>query len=624
MGGGAGPTSSGGVKSFRNAVLSSARKKGGGGRLGAHATRSRIAVDPALGRARRVTVKARVVKNTAYSAKAAALHLAYVERDGVEKDGTKGMLYGSEGAVDRKAFAEPRAGEKHQFRLIVSPEEAQDLDLTDYVRRYVARIERDLGRKLEWAAVNHFDTGHPHAHIVVRGIDYDGREVRLDRSYVSHGLRARAEELATEDLGPRQEHELRRQKEREVGQDRLTSLDREIARRGKDDRIDVRQPESGRHPRMADALLIGRLEHLAELRLAERVSPTSWALAPGWQDQLRELGMRGDIIKQMHRALDGDPGRYHVGSPGQSRNGGDAERAPMLHGRIASKGLSDEVKGSFYAIIETARGEGYYVSLDPRAAQELREGDLVSFGTRPRHERPGTTRPQIPSADHVIANKPESEGTPPIGSPEKQQREARGIIHASLSNNNSAPIGNFRDTSNSRTERAASPAAQYQMDAPPRVVRDALRLDEQIRHRGPVWLDRVATNALAHYGFGAEVRKAVEERERVLRDLGVNPADPRRLRKLRELERRRIGEAAARQSGERFLAKTPDRFRGRIKVMEREKGGGSYAIVTDGARFAIVPLTHDVKAQDGKAVTLSRDSQGRFSVRATDKDKGIT
>ena len=192
MGGRAGPTSSGGVKSFRNAVLSSARKKGGGGRLGAHATLSRIAVDPALGRARRVTVKARVVKNTAYSAKAAALHLAYVERDGVEKDGTKGMLYGSEGAVDRKAFAEPRAGEKHQFRLIVSPEEAQDLDLTDYVRRYVARIERDLGRKLEWAAVNHFDTGHPHAHIVVRGIDYDGGEVRLDRSYVSHGLRARA------------------------------------------------------------------------------------------------------------------------------------------------------------------------------------------------------------------------------------------------------------------------------------------------------------------------------------------------------------------------------------------------------------------------------------------------
>jgi type IV secretory pathway VirD2 relaxase len=120
--------------------------------------------------ARRVVVKARVVRLTVTGAKSAALHLRYIERDGVEADGSKGVLYGPDGPVRRRTFEEPRLGEAHQFRFIVSPEDASELDLTAYVRRLMTRIERDLGRKIEWAAVNHYDTGHPHAHIVVRGV----------------------------------------------------------------------------------------------------------------------------------------------------------------------------------------------------------------------------------------------------------------------------------------------------------------------------------------------------------------------------------------------------------------------------------------------------------------------
>ena len=74
----------------------------------------------------------------------------------------------------------------------------------------MARVEKDLGQRLEWAAVNHHDTDHPHAHIVVRGVDARGREVRFDREYISNGLRWRAQELATQELGPRTELEVRR------------------------------------------------------------------------------------------------------------------------------------------------------------------------------------------------------------------------------------------------------------------------------------------------------------------------------------------------------------------------------------------------------------------------------
>src|SRR5258708_4575437 len=196
------PTSRSGAASFRNTVLSAARR---GARAAGRkaAPRSRVAVERPGANARRVVVKAHLLRMNASGAKAAALHVRYIERDGVEKDGSKGVLYDADGPARAEAFEQPRPGEKHQFRLIVSPDDAGELDLTDYVRRLMATVERDVDRKLEWAAVNHHDTGHPHVHIVIRGVDRDGREVRLDRGYISNGLRGRAQEIATEELGPR-------------------------------------------------------------------------------------------------------------------------------------------------------------------------------------------------------------------------------------------------------------------------------------------------------------------------------------------------------------------------------------------------------------------------------------
>jgi type IV secretory pathway VirD2 relaxase len=73
------------------------------------------------------------------------VHLAYLERDGVEKDGAPGRLYGPEGALAREAFGEPVAGEQRQFRFIVSPEDGDRLDLTTFARQFMARLP--LGRQ---------------------------------------------------------------------------------------------------------------------------------------------------------------------------------------------------------------------------------------------------------------------------------------------------------------------------------------------------------------------------------------------------------------------------------------------------------------------------------------------
>src|SRR5579864_2179926 len=138
----------------------------------------------------------------------------------------------------------------------------------------MARVERDVGRKLEWVAVNHYNTGHPHAHVVVRGVDRGGQQVRFDRAYISNGMRWRAEELATELLGPRPEFEIRRARAREVMQERFTSLDRELERRTMGGRVHV-DLASGQD-RSDEATLADRLERLEQMQLAVRCSTVEW------------------------------------------------------------------------------------------------------------------------------------------------------------------------------------------------------------------------------------------------------------------------------------------------------------------------------------------------------------
>src|SRR5579862_7180352 len=103
---------------------------------------------------------------------------------------------------------------------------------------------------------------------------------------------------------------------------------------------------------------------------------------PGWQQTLRELGSRGDIIKQIHAAISGDPARYHVVRAGQPLQP-DVADTFVATGRVASKGILDELKGTFYAVVETPTGHAYHVPLDARSAESLCSGDVVSLSTRP-------------------------------------------------------------------------------------------------------------------------------------------------------------------------------------------------------------------------------------------------
>ena len=170
-------------------------------------------------RMRRVVVKVHIARaGRLGGAKAFAEHVGYIERDGSGRDGERGQAYDRDAEdLGTQAFRERSAGDERQFRLIVSPEDADRLkDLKPEIRAFMAGVEEDLGTKLDWIAVDHHDTGQPHTHIVIRGRDAAGDHLVIDRNYLMRGLRERASRQLTERLGPRRDLEILRQEARDV------------------------------------------------------------------------------------------------------------------------------------------------------------------------------------------------------------------------------------------------------------------------------------------------------------------------------------------------------------------------------------------------------------------------
>ena len=358
-----------------------------GSRLGRGHVAARFAGASLTPNARRVTIKARLVHLAKAGPRSTAAHLRYIEREGVERQGGPGHAYGpTTDTADTAAFEERGREDRHQFRFIVSPEDAEQLDeLRTYTRHLMARMEADLGTRLDWVAVDHWNTDNPHTHVVLRGKDDTGKDLIISRDYIAEGMRHRAAELATEWLGPRTELEIQRAMQHEVDQERWTGLDRTLQRVAVDGLVG---PEALAEPRLQHQrqMLIGRLQRLQRMGLATEQQPGVWAIHPEAEPTLRALGERGDIIRTMQRAMSGKQRELAVFHPG--------EEGRAIVGRVAAKGLSDELNDKGYLVIDGVDGKAHYVALPPRS-------ELEQYPTGAVVEVKGS--PKVRAADRNIA-----------------------------------------------------------------------------------------------------------------------------------------------------------------------------------------------------------------------------
>ena len=322
---------------------------------------------------------------------AARAHLRYIQRDGVTRAGTPGELYSADReTADGKAFLQRCDGDRHQFRFIVSAEDGSEYpDLKPYIRRLMTQMEADLGTRLDWVAVDHFNTAHPHTHIMLRGVDDTGQNLIIAREYISHGIRERAAELVTLDLGPRTDQEIEARLRHDIGEERLTAIDRRLVRSMDADRLVT---SVDRDP-FQQSLRAGRLQKLASIGLAENAGGGRWQLAEDLEGTLRTLGERGDIIRTMQREL--TTRKLERPWIGRSLFGaGEADPEPIV-GRVIARGLADEHRDRHYLLVDGIDGHAHYVDIGRGdAIAPIPEGAIVRVTERSM---------AVPEADRVVA-----------------------------------------------------------------------------------------------------------------------------------------------------------------------------------------------------------------------------
>ncbi len=371
---------------YVNRVMHAAQKAGHLGKSGSSFSGSRCARGAAFGTMasagfvaggrRRVIVKARIAKLKSGDLGAARAHLRYLQRDGVTPEGKPGRLYDAlSDDADGAGFLEQADGDRHQFRFIISAEDATEIaDLKPFIRDLMRKMEEDLGTRLDWVAVDHFNTGHPHTHIVVRGKDDRGEDLVIARDYMSHGIRERARDLVTLELGPEIEGDFARKLDREIEADRFTRLDRALLKEVREgflvvSAIPPSDPET-------HAAYMGRLRKLEKLGLAMERRTGVWEISGEAEFKLKQLGGRDDVLKTMHRiireaGIDRPAGGFAIFDAGCSGS--------RIVGRVSGLGLSDELNDKHYLVVDGTDGRVHYADVG-RIPPELvpEKGMIVS------------------------------------------------------------------------------------------------------------------------------------------------------------------------------------------------------------------------------------------------------
>lgn len=565
-------------------------------------------------RQRRVIVKARLAKLAGKGFAGARAHLRYVQRDGVTRDGRPGELYSRDAdTVDGKSWLERQAGDRHQFRFIVSPEDGdQYADLKDLTRRLMARLEQDLGTRLDWVAVDHFNTGHPHTHVIVRGKDERGRDLVIAPDYLTRGIRERAAELVDLDLGPRSDRDIEARLRAEVDQERLTGIDRRLIGEMDADRVVA---ASARDP-FQQSLQVGRLATLARLGLAERLCEGRWRLADGIEDTLRRMGERGDIIRTLQRTYTAR-GIAPAAADLAIYEPATQDARPII-GRVLERGLSDEHKDRHYLLVEATDGRTHYVDIGKgEALAPLPAGAIVRIVPE---------RPAVREVDRTIAAVAAANGGrytidahlrhDPTATEAFAETHVRRLEAMRRRSGAVERLGDGSWTiAPDHLDRAAAYEAARAGEAPVHVeTLSAEPLERLAGADAATWLDRELVTSspepLREAGFGQAVREAQHQRRQwlIAQGLAEEQANGAAFAPglIDALRRRELLRVAAQLSGQLGLPfrETPEGAR--VEGIYRRPVdllSGRHALIEKSREFTLVPWRPVLDRHVGKTVS---------------------
>ncbi len=590
-------------------------------------------------RSRRVAVKARIIKlnlqgkkqqHGAARVKAASksvdAHLRYLERDGVDRDGQRGKAYSAlENEADGKAFVERGRDDRHQFRFIVAPEDSNEMaDLRSFTRDLMRQVEKDLETRLDWIAIDHYNTGHPHTHIMVRGVLDGGGVLNIAGDYIAHGIRHRASELVTLELGHQSELELQAKLETEVEAERWTRLDKMLATEQRERGIvDLRPGEGTTYAfRENRGVMIGRVKFLERYGLSSEVETGQWVISERAEATLKELSDRNDIIKTMHRALASYSLEEERGIEQYVRHG--VRPGEKITGRVLAKGLAgDEMSERVYLVIDGVDGRVHHVEFsDGSHLKDTRRDMIVEVG-------PAASRPR--AADRNIAlNSGENDG---IYRPSqhlgriREQFEREGRDGESFVRSHVRRLEALRRAGHVErldedhwkvpkdiVERGQNYDRTRGGEGPRIKILSSDNLKRQIGAEAATWLDRELTAreplVVADSGFGRDVKSALQRRAARLVEMGYatvrNGAIQIPVHTVATLEQREVDRVGRQMAVERGLTFTPGKageyVSGRLSGVA-SLASGRFAMMEDGLGFRLVPWQPVLENRIGQFIT---------------------
>ena len=561
---------------------------------------------------RRVIVKVHLVKMGAYGKDAQRHHLDYIQRDRAAREGETGLLYSRDDSMlDGEEFHERGIDDRHQFRVIVSPEDGKELgDLRTYTRNVMVQMERDLGTKLDWVAANHYDTANPHSHVVIRGITDKGSTLIIPRDYISHGMRDAAEHVATLELGPTTQIDVAKKLALSVRHDRFTSIDRDLLAKAQNQIVDLSKlPLDGSD--WSQRFEKWRMKHLSSLGLAEKVGFGKWRLDDNLERTLRRMGDRGDILKAYHRAmsranLDRSLDREPIYDAA-------AKLAHPITGRVIEKGVLDDVNDRSYIVLDTLQGEALFVETGREAnLAQIERGMVVTAGPQIYAPKASDiTIADIASKRGGIYSPSFHEMSDPGAREEfikahvRRLEAMRRVGHAERNADGSWNVPKDYLKRAARYEKSRSFGNPVKLD-----IRSRAPLAELTQTMGKTWLDAELMTESANFetsGFGQEVEALKTQRRKFLlsqklinRSSGVTQST---LDALEKIDLDGAGKRLSAQLGKPYRAASES---GRISGVYREaiqRPSGKYAVIEKSKEFTLVPWRDTMDRNLGKLIS---------------------
>jgi hypothetical protein len=303
-------------------------------------------------------------------------HGNYLARENAQHEKSKGLGFNEDS--DQVDIATILGNWQDQndprlWKIIISPEFGEKLDLKEHTKVLTAQIEKDLGTKIEWVAIDHYNTDNPHVHLVIRGIDKLGNNLDIDPNYLKSGIRQRSREIATNQLGYRTAKYESIGREKQIDSDRFTSLDGQIISQST-------ELASGGYLLKLDRLnkdqdykidIIKRLKKLSSLGLVTKTSKLTWQIDPEIKTKLKDIGRQAAGIKILERHIRkmSDPNLELVYS-------NFSKPGDTISGKILGLGLDPDTEKP-YLLIEGIDGKAHYVSHAASISSKRLNSDLV-------------------------------------------------------------------------------------------------------------------------------------------------------------------------------------------------------------------------------------------------------